>query len=85
MKNYLFSFLTSVTLVLSGFLYAQGSQKKTKTIFLLLMIDYNIFFYPEDRYFYSKSVNENTNLLDLKDIKFYSLKIFGLRSLSILY
>ena len=30
MKNYLFSFLTSVTLVLSGVLYAQGSLEENK-------------------------------------------------------
>ncbi len=30
MKNYLFSFLISFTLVLSGVLYAQGSQEENK-------------------------------------------------------
>ena len=36
-----------------------------------------LFSIPEDRYFYSKSVNENTNLLDLRDINFSVLKDFS--------
>ena len=77
MKNYLFSYLTSVILVLSGVLYAQGSQEENKNNLFVIDDQTTISFsIPEDRYFYSKLVEENINLLDLKDIKFYPLKIF---------
>ena len=72
MKNYLFPFLTSVILVLSGILNAQGNQEENKNNLFVIDDQTTISFsIPEDRYFYSKSVNENTNLLDLRDINFY--------------
>ena len=77
MKNYLFSYLTSVILVLSGVLYAQGSQEENKNNLFVIDDQTTISFsIPEDRYFYSKLVEENINLLDLKDIKFYSFEDF---------
>ena len=63
--------------MLSGVLYAQDSQDENKNNLFVIDDQTTIsFFIPEDRYFYSKSVNKNTNLLDLKDIKFFQLKIF---------
>lgn len=72
MKNYLFSFLTSVTLVLSGVLYAQGSLEENKNNPFIIDDQTTISFsIPEDRYLYSKSVNENISLLDLNNINFF--------------
>ena len=57
--------------MLSGVLNAQGSQEENKNNLFVIDDQTTISFsIPEDRYFYSNSVNENTNLLDLKDIKF---------------
>ena len=71
MKNYLFPFLTSVILVLSGILNAQGNQEENKNNLFVIDDQTTIsFLIPEDRYLYSKSVNENTNLLDLNNINF---------------
>ena len=75
MKNYLFPFLTSVILVLSGILNAQGNQEENKNNLFVIDDQTTISFsIPEDRYFYSNSVDENTNLLDLRDIIFSVLK-----------
>ena len=75
MKNYLFPFLTSVILVLSGILNAQGNQEENKNNLFVIDDQTTISFsIPEDRYFYSNSVDENTNLLDLRDITFSVLK-----------
>ena len=77
MKNYLFSFLTSIFLILSGVLYAQDSQGENKNNLFIIDDQTTISFaIPEDRYFYSKSVNKNTNLLDLNNIKFFQYKDF---------
>lgn len=77
MKNYLFSFLTSVTLVLSGVLYAQGSLEENKNNPFIIDDQTTISFsIPEDRYLYSKSVNENISLLDLNNINFFQHKEF---------
>ena len=71
MKNYLFPFLTSVILVLSGILNAQGNQEENKNNLFVIDDQTTIsFLIPEDKYLYSKSVNENTNLLDLNNINF---------------
>ena len=77
MKNYLFPFLTSVILVLSGILNAQGNQEEYKNNLFVIDDQTTISFsIPEDRYFYSNSVDENTNLLDLRDITFFNIKMF---------
>ena len=87
MKNYLFPFLTSVILVLSGILNAQGSQEENKNNLFIIDDQTTISFsIPEDKYLYSKSVNENTNLLDLNNINFLQYKDdFRFPSISILY
>ena len=75
MKNYLFPFFTSVILVLSGVINAQGNQEESKNNLFVIDDQTTISFsIPEDRYFYSNSVDENTNLLDLRDITFSMLK-----------
>ena len=77
MKNYLFSFLTSIFLILSGVLYAQDSQGENKNNLFIIDDQTTIsFLIPEDKYFYSKAVNKNTNLLDLNNIKFFQYSIF---------
>ena len=77
MKNYLFPFLTSVILGSQVFLNAQGNQEENKNNLFVIDDQTTISFsIPEDRYFYSNSVDENTNLLDLRDINFFNIKIF---------
>ena len=66
-----------IFLMLSGVLYAQDSQEENKNNLFVIDDQTTIsFLIPEDRYFYSKSVNENTNLLDLNNIKFFQYKDF---------
>ena len=77
MKKYLSSFLITTILVLLGVSHAQGNQKENKNNLFVIDDKTTIsFLIPEDRYLYSKSVNENTSLLDLNNIDFFQHKEF---------
>ena len=71
----------------SGILNAQGNQEEYKNNLFVIDDQTTISFsIPEDRYFYSNSVDENTNLLDLRDINFFRAKRhFEFQSIQILY
>ena len=75
MKKYPSLFLIAIILLLTGVSYAKDNQDGTKNNLFVIDDKTTIsFVIPEDRYLYSKSVNENTNLLDLNNINFVQYK-----------
>ena len=75
MKKHLSFFLIAIIFLLTGVSYAKDNQDGTKNNLFVIDDKTTIsFVIPEDRYLYSKSVNENTNLLDLNNINFVQYK-----------
>ena len=71
MKNYLFSFLTSIIFVLSGSLKAQGIQEEAKNNLFVIDDQTTISFsIPKSKFLYSEALTKSLDISDLKDTKF---------------